>query len=199
IDIAIIGAGPYGLSLAAHLREYGVHFRIFGQPMQFWCDIAGCSPERYLKSFCFGVNIYTPRDDLSFVSYSKVRGLETLDACTIRDFANYGLWVQKQTVPEVDHRFAVTEVSRIADGFRLTLSNREIVDAKRVVVATGLTYFASLPSVFAGLPGELVKHTSNISNYAPYRNRDVCVIGGGHTAFYATARVSEAGARLLLL
>src|SRR5215472_6714736 len=81
IDIAIIGAGPYGLSLAAHLREYGVHFRIFGQPMQFWCDIAGCSPERYLKSFCFGVNIYTPRDDLSFVSYSKVRGLETLEPC----------------------------------------------------------------------------------------------------------------------
>jgi hypothetical protein len=34
--IVIVGAGPYGLSVAAHLRRYGLPFRIFGSPMQTW-------------------------------------------------------------------------------------------------------------------------------------------------------------------
>ena len=33
VDVAVIGAGPYGLSLAAHLRRRAVEHRIFGEPM----------------------------------------------------------------------------------------------------------------------------------------------------------------------
>src|SRR5205085_89196 len=53
-DVAIIGAGPYGLSLAAHLRSRGVRFGIFGKPMQAWLDM---SPGMYLKSFNYAVSI----------------------------------------------------------------------------------------------------------------------------------------------
>ena len=35
-EVAIIGTGPYGLSVAAHLRDTGVKFRIFGKPMDLW-------------------------------------------------------------------------------------------------------------------------------------------------------------------
>jgi hypothetical protein len=35
-EVAIIGAGPFGLSLAAHLAAERVGFRIFRKPMQFW-------------------------------------------------------------------------------------------------------------------------------------------------------------------
>jgi len=34
-DIAVIGAGPYGLSAGAHLKASGVNVRVFGEPMQF--------------------------------------------------------------------------------------------------------------------------------------------------------------------
>ena len=34
--VVIIGAGPYGLSVAAHLRAHGVAFRIFGAPLDSW-------------------------------------------------------------------------------------------------------------------------------------------------------------------
>jgi len=34
IDLVIIGAGSYGLSIAAHLRETKSTFRVFGTPMQ---------------------------------------------------------------------------------------------------------------------------------------------------------------------
>ena len=35
-SVAIIGAGPYGLSAAAYLRAAGVEARVFGHPMAFW-------------------------------------------------------------------------------------------------------------------------------------------------------------------
>ena len=36
-DVAIIGAGPYGLSAAAHLKAAdGLDVRVFGEPMSFW-------------------------------------------------------------------------------------------------------------------------------------------------------------------
>ena len=35
-DVAIIGAGPYGLAAAAHLRAAGIATRVFGEPMAFW-------------------------------------------------------------------------------------------------------------------------------------------------------------------
>ena len=35
-DCLIVGAGPYGLSLAAHMRKAGTDFRIVGDPMAPW-------------------------------------------------------------------------------------------------------------------------------------------------------------------
>jgi cation diffusion facilitator CzcD-associated flavoprotein CzcO len=41
-QIAVIGAGPYGLSIAAPLRARGIESRIFGTPMHSWrTSIAG--------------------------------------------------------------------------------------------------------------------------------------------------------------
>ena len=40
VPVAIVGAGPYGLSLAANLSAAKIGFRIFGTPMAFWSAIA---------------------------------------------------------------------------------------------------------------------------------------------------------------
>src|SRR5438270_2095911 len=98
-DVAIIGAGPYGLSIAAHLKQRRVPFRIFGQPMQTWFDM----PKGvYLKSFGFATNVYTPERNLTFVNYCRERGLEHHEPCSMTDFADYGVWMQRQLVPEVE-------------------------------------------------------------------------------------------------
>ena len=45
LETAIIGTGPYGLSIAAHFRRRGIPYRIFGRPMDSWlCPYA----ERYV-------------------------------------------------------------------------------------------------------------------------------------------------------
>ena len=119
-DVAIVGAGPYGLSLAAHLRRHGVDFRIFGQPMQFWLQIAQGANNRYLKSFGLGTNIYTPEEGYSFVNYCLQRGLESFEPCAMGDFANYGIWVQQHAVPDVEPT-EVIDISHTQDGYEVTL------------------------------------------------------------------------------
>jgi hypothetical protein len=93
--IAIVGARPYGLSLAAHLAALNVEHRIFGHPMLFWSQIAAVGGERYLKSYCFGTNISTPPPGVTFADYSEPWGLETFEPCSMEDFAAYGHWFQK--------------------------------------------------------------------------------------------------------
>jgi FAD-dependent urate hydroxylase len=193
-DVAIIGAGPYGLSLAAHLRRYGLDFRIFGQPMEFWNKIAQSANHRYLKSFGFGTNIYTPEEGYSFAEYCQERGLESFEPCPISDFANYGIWVQQNIIPNVE-RSDVTKVARINDFYRLVLSSGEELFAKRVVVATGLTSFAVLPPELAHLPNHLVTHTAEISSFKCMRDRAVCVVGAGQSALEAAMLLHETGAR----
>ena len=58
--VAIVGAGPYGLSIAAHLRSYGVPFRIFGTPLDSWRRHMPVG--MMLKSYGFASNLSAPDD-----------------------------------------------------------------------------------------------------------------------------------------
>ena len=35
-DVLVLGAGPYGLSISAHLRWLGIDHRVVGRPMEMW-------------------------------------------------------------------------------------------------------------------------------------------------------------------
>ena len=196
--VVIVGAGPYGLSLAAHLAARKVKHRIFGTPMLFWSRIAEAGGERYLKSFCFGTNVSSPTRGSTFADYSIPRGLETFEPCSIRDFAAYGLWFQKKNVRWVEP-VEVERLSKTYNSFEIVLSNAERVVAANVVVATGLSYFATVPPVLDALPDELVTHTSSITTFAAFKGQDVAVIGAGQSALEAAALLNEAGAQPQLL
>jgi FAD-dependent urate hydroxylase len=196
--VAIIGAGPYGLSLAAHLAARKIEHRIFGFPMSSWYQIADAGGARYLKSYCFGTNISSPRSGYSFADYSEPRGLETFEPCTMADFAAYGRWFQKANVAGVETK-NVVELARKSRAFSVELDDGERFLAYDVVVATGLSYFAYLPPILSSLPAHLVTHTSRISRFADFSGRDVAVIGGGQSALEAAAILVESGARPQLL
>lgn len=198
VSVAIIGAGPYGLSLAAHLAARNVEHRIFGRPMQFWSEVAEASGERYLRTYCFGTNISTPNPGFAFADYSRPRGLETFEPCSIGDFAAYGHWFQQANVPWVEP-VDVAHVAGQSDGFAVTLADGQRLVADRVVVAIGLTCFAYVPSAIASLPPALAVHTSQITSFAAFKGRDVAVIGAGQSALEAAALLHEAGARPQLL
>jgi FAD-dependent urate hydroxylase len=196
--VAIIGAGPYGLSIAAHLAARHVEHRIFGRPMQFWSQITDAGGERYLKSFCFGTNISSPVPGSSFSDYSTPRGLETFEPCSMGQFTAYGLWFQQRNVPWVEP-INVSRVEKHGDAFAVTLENGDCMNSTDVVVATGLDYFDHLPQALATLPPGLAIHTSKIRKFAEYKGRDVAVIGAGQSALEAAALLNEVGARPILL
>jgi FAD-dependent urate hydroxylase len=198
VAVAIVGAGPYGLSVAAHLAARNIEHRIFGHPMQFWTQIAAAGSARYLKSYCFGTNLSTPAPGFSFADYSRPRGLETFEPCSISDFADYGHWFQQRIVPQVE-TLDVVRVERAADGFAVTLADGERFAAAQVVIGTGLSCFAHVPPALAALPPELATHTSKIAAFSSFKGQSVAVIGGGQSALEAAALLHEIGARPRLL
>jgi cation diffusion facilitator CzcD-associated flavoprotein CzcO len=201
--IAIIGAGPYGLSVAAHLGARNIEHRIFGRPMQFWSNVASAASERYLKSFCFATNISTPTPGFEFVDYNRPRGLETYEPCPIGNFAAYGQWFQQNIVPWVEpvdvSHVGPNSSTSLDQGFVVTLVNGERINADHIVIATGLSYFSNVPSVLKSLPAELATHTSKITSFASFKGSSVAVIGAGQSALEAAALLHEAGADAQLL
>ena len=188
-DVAIIGAGPYGLSLAAHLRARGVKYRIFGEAMRFWLNMpVGVN----LKSLAFATNIAVPKSGYSFPNWCRQHGLEDFEPCTMQSFSAYGLEMQKRFVPDVEE-VLVTNVSLRPNGFEVALSSGERLRAGKVVVCTGLSGLAQIPDALRELGPDRMRHTFNISDYSQFRNKAVAVIGAGSSAIEAGALVCEAG------
>ena len=116
-DLAIIGAGPYGLSLAAYLKAYGVNFRIFGQPMDFW--LSHMPKGMKLKSEGFASSLYDPKAEFTLQTYCKQKGIEYADSgipVPLEVFAAYGLEFQKRFVPQLEKKL-VEQLQRTATVF----------------------------------------------------------------------------------
>jgi FAD-dependent urate hydroxylase len=187
-DVAIIGAGPYGLSLAAHLRARRVKYRIFGEAMRFWRNMpVGVN----LKSLAFATSIAVPKRGYSYPEWCQQHGLEDFEPCTMQSFSAYGLEIQKQFVPDLEE-VLVTNVSLRDGGFEVVLSSGERLSSRKVVVCTGLSGLAQIPDVLRELGPDRMRHTFDISDYSEFRNKAVAVIGAGASAIEAGALVCEA-------
>jgi cation diffusion facilitator CzcD-associated flavoprotein CzcO len=195
-DVAIVGSGPYALSVAAHLRALAVDFRVFGPALKFWRDMpAGAA----LQTAADAMAIAVPDGAPSFVDWCAANRAEDRDPRSVTSFANYALAVQRSAVPELEQG-EVTRVASAGGGaFELTLAHGERLTAQRVVFATGLAHLPSMPDTLAHLPPELVTHTAHVRDYASYRGLDVAVVGGGASAIEAGAAVHEAGGRVEIL
>lgn len=189
VDVVIIGAGPYGLSLAAHLSGRSVSFRIFGEAMRFWRDMpVGIN----LKSLAFATNIAVPEKGYSYSSWCRRHGFEDFEPCTMQSFAAYGQEMQKRFVPNLEE-VLVTNVRAGPEDFEVTIASGETIRTGKVVVCTGLSYLAHTPEELRGLAREHMRHTFDISDYSDFRGKSVAVIGGGSSAIEAGALVREAG------
>lgn len=192
INVAIIGAGPYGLTAAAHLRRAGVDVRIFGEPMSFWQQ--NMPAGLLLRSNWTATCIAEHEGELSLDSFCATTGARFGSPVPLDRFIDYGMWVQGKVAPDVDHRLVKTlETSQ--HGFKLTLADGTEVSASRVLVAAGIALFANRPAMAAGLPSELASHTGDHRDFSRFREARVLVVGGGQSALECAALLRESGAQ----
>jgi cation diffusion facilitator CzcD-associated flavoprotein CzcO len=190
LAIAIIGAGPHGLSAALHLRRAGGEPQVFGDPMSFWRTM----PEgMHLRSNWSASSIAEPKGEFSLDAYKAETGEEFSTPIPLDRFVSYGRWFQERGAPDLDPRL-VTRLERDGKGFVLQLDDGQRVTARRVVAACGIAPFARRPPGFDRLPGALVSHSGAHRDLATFAGRRVAVIGGGQSALEAAALMQERGA-----
>lgn len=193
-EVVVIGAGPYGLSIAAHLRARGIPYRIFGDPMSAWSK--QMPKGMHLKSEGFASSLSEPAGAFTLGRFCEERNLPYADLglpVPLQTFVDYGLEFQKRYVPNVEnHR--IVSVRRAASGFALQTEDGESFTARNVIVAVGITQFSYIPPVLAALPAGFVSHSSNHSDLQAFRGRRVAVVGAGASALDLAALLHEAGA-----
>ncbi|MFZ0294806.1 MAG: FAD/NAD(P)-binding protein, partial [Candidatus Sulfotelmatobacter sp.] len=141
LNTAIIGAGPYGLSIAAHFRSRGIPFRIFGRPMDSWR--AHMPKGMLLKSDGFASNISDPDDQFTLEKFCAEEGIEYSDTgipVQLDTFTRYGLAFKERMVPELEDKLVVS-VERSGQGYLLQLDTGESINVRSVVLAVGITHF----------------------------------------------------------
>lgn len=182
IEVAIVGAGPYGLSIAAHFRRRGIPFRIFGRPMDSW--VSHMPKHSCLKSDGFASNIYDPDNEFTLEKFCAEQGIEyahTGIPVRIETFSAYGIAFKNRMLPELDERL-VENIDRTPQGFVLRIEGGETVEARRVILAVGISHFEHVPENLAHLPSEFLTHSYRHEALEPFRGRSVAVIGAGASA-----------------
>ena len=198
-EIAVIGAGPYGLSIAAHLSARNIRHRIFGKVMETWNT--QMPKGMLLKSDGFATSLYDPGRTFTLERYCHDRKKAYADVGVpprLEDFVDYGRAFQRKFVPHLEE-VLVKSLSRDGDHYRLQLETGSEYAARAVIVAAGISHFAVLPEAVSGMPKALVTHTSDHNNLDAFKERKVAVIGAGASAADVAGLLHEAGADVHLI
>jgi cation diffusion facilitator CzcD-associated flavoprotein CzcO len=193
-DVVIIGAGPYGISAAAHLRAIkGMDVRLFGEPMSFWDRHMPAG--MFLRSNWSATQIADPNHTLSLEAFQAASGIKLALPVPLDRFVQYGVWYQQQAVPDLDRR-KIVRLEPDPRGFRLTLEDGELVYSRRVIVAAGITSFAWRPPEFQLLPSLVASHTCENRDLRTFAGKQVLVMGSGQSALESGALLHESGAEV---
>lgn len=199
VDTVILGAGPYGLSVAAHLRKLDVPYRIFGSAMESWKN--NMPQGMLLKSEGFASNLYDPDNVFTLAQYCREVGQPYADIglpVPLEVFTAYGIEFQKRLVPNLE-KVKISSIRAAAGGFQVSAEDGTNVFAQRVILAAGITYFSYLPPVLEGLPAGYVSHSSQHRDLSGFAGRKVAVVGAGASAVDVAALLHDAGAEVELV
>lgn len=197
--VCIIGAGPYGVSIAAHLQSMGIDFRIFGVSMHRWR--AQMPIGMFLKSEGCASSLSDPSGRYTLAQYCAREGLpygEWGEPVSREIFARYALSFQQNLVSNLENSMVVA-LGKARDTFEIALNGGERLNAEKVIVATGMEYMAYTPPALGQLPANLRSHSADHYDLSRFKGKDVAVIGGGQSALETAAILHEEGASVRLL
>jgi len=189
LDVAVVGAGPFGLSVAAHLARRRV--RVFGEPMQTWRT--RMPPDMLLRSDWEETSLSAPDDSGTIDIWTREVGERREEPIPLPTFLRYADWFRRRFVPENDPS-DIAHVDRGGCGYRLMTAAGDEVDARQLVLAVGVTPFAHAPPPFAEAMGADIACAIDRQDHAAYRGGRVVVVGGGQGGLESAALAVRAGA-----
>jgi cation diffusion facilitator CzcD-associated flavoprotein CzcO len=184
MELLVIGAGPYGLAVAAEARRRGLSVTVVGEPMRFW-----------RRNMPDGMLLRSGRDwhlDAAEVhTFDAFTCGEEIDPIPVETFIAYADWFAEQEgltpLPRRVNTLTEELVAHLDDG--------STIDADRVVAAPGIASFAVEPAFVAEhLAPEQWSHTVGTVDFAGLAGRRVLILGGRQSAFEWSALLVEAGA-----
>jgi FAD-dependent urate hydroxylase len=192
VPLLVIGAGPYGLSTAAHAKRHGFDPLVVGHPMGFW---RRNMPERMLLRS--GTDWHLDADGIhTFEAFLAERGVDPAGVAPVplHTFVEYADWFCEQT--ELRPRPAlVSRLDKVGGHFVVSFDDGRRLTADAVVAAPGNARFAVMPEwVPASLPGARWSHTSALVRFERLEGARVLIVGGRQSAFESAALLAEAGA-----
>ena len=194
LDVAIVGAGPYGLSVAAHLPERRV--RVFGDPMHTWRT--RMPPDMLLRSDWEETSLSAPNNAGTIDVWAREVGEPRQNPIPLQTFLRYADWFRGRFVRENDPS-DVAELDRAGNTYRLSTAAGEEFDARKVVLAVGVTAFSYAPPPFRDALGDRVRFAIDPQDYAANRGRRVIVVGGGQGGLESAALAARSGAEVELI
>jgi len=198
--VIIVGAGPYGLSVAAHLEDAGVPYRIFGQPLVTWRE--HMPKGMLLKSEGYASSLSAPGNGVGTLEeYCRSQRLpyRHLDSpVSLKIFTDYAMAFQQRFVPKLE-KADVISIQRAERGFSVDLENGGHVPARHLIMATGISWFNDVPRIFGQLPETLVSHTYSHHTVDQFAGKQVVVIGAGASAADIAIQLADSGAAVQIL
>ena len=194
LDVAVVGAGPYGLSVAAHLQ--GRRVSTFGLPMETWRT--RMPPDMLLRSDWKETSLSAPGGAGTIDRWAREAGEEREEPIPLQKFLRYADWFRRTFAPAGDPA-EIASLERAPKGYRLTTAAGDEVEAGSVVVAVGAIPFAHAPPPFSEAMGDRVTFATELQDYERYRDRRVVVVGGGQGGLESATLAVEAGADVELV
>ena len=194
LDAAIIGAGPFGLSVAAHLR--GAAVRTFGHPMATWRT---CMPQdMVLRSAWDETSLSAPGRAGSIDEWVESTGEPRTEPIPLQLFLRYADWFRERYAGDVDpHDVARLEPN--GDRYCVTTGAGEAFMTERVVVAVGVTPFPYVPRALRELFGDRLATAGTADEAERHAGRRLLVIGGGQAGLESAGLAARAGADVELV
>jgi thioredoxin reductase len=199
-EFLIIGAGPFGLAMAAYAAHHHMDYVVVGTPMSFWHR--HMPQGMYLRSACDWhldpLNIHT------IEAYLQMQQLRPDDVEPLaRDvYLRYVEWFQRQKMVEPQDRL-VEQLNHSPDAphpFEAMLADGGSIAARNVLLAVGFQYFKNVPAELAqSIPPGCLSHTCDCVGFDAFRGKRCLLVGGRQSAFEWAALLHEHGAAAIHL
>ncbi|MGZ6727867.1 MAG: NAD(P)-binding domain-containing protein [Gaiellaceae bacterium] len=194
LDVAIIGAGPYGLSVAAHLR--GLRTRIFGAHMETW---RSRMPDgMLLRSAWKDTSLSAPAGKGTIDAWAAATDEPREEPIRLERFLGYADWFTSKFVDEHDPA-AVARVEAANGRYSLVTTAGDELLARRIVLAVGVTPFANAPPPFDGTMEDGVSFSTDRQDFKAMSGKRLAIVGGGQSALDAAVLALEAGVQTELI